>query len=652
MNNITSLINILATKVIQENPDLSKSPLSQIGDSLSFSSPLQITSALLSLSIDNNTDSLPTDDEIQQNLDKIVGAKSCEPPMVLKFRYLRDAEGNTIRPPGAWDTNEDGVVDDLDYANITSQESLLLYDANKDGVVDILDASEITAGNAPLEPYTYNGFIIEGYCDGDCADPTLQKNPSTGKCDCRKDEELPGPGHWTPRKEQCWHGGTFITWDCLEPWGTVTKEVDGKIVKSCECTLRPRNNYHYDPETCTPVCNNPREVYDSLQQACVCSHVVCRLSYFVDNEKKYVDDPNDMRTPIEGENCECTCRDPLVPVETIVTTNIGNKYLRIFCECPPQECKNGKKPIYDPKTKTCNCNCDNNITNYGQRVKEPRIDPVTGITWCCLVDDRVCQDSSVQKVSMSDIGYNGGPCDDCKCNIECPSNSKPVKRFDVKKGYICECVCNEYPEECSLPYLRTDPFGKVTVMLSPTGKDLLPCEGQIPVSPHEFTGPPCSCLCPGITPASQCGNELSYGTGILGKPGTVIDGGYNGKIDPRTCDCEIVCYDECESDNDNKPSGCKNPFQCCNYGKCDHICSDGGRCCPERIDYNKTIVKCCPPGQCCEYFDNSGNPAPGDEPIQSFAEARCVPCSGSYSNQSNLNSNSFSYNIQTTIELL
>lgn len=133
---------------------------------------------------------------------------------------------------------------------------------------------------------------------------------------------------------------------------------------------------------------------------------------------------------------------------------------------------------------------------------------------------------------------------DCCC-LDCPPNSsaKLVPNPDGPGENICKCICDSYPPECNdKDYLKTDPFGKVMVWLSPRDP-LKPCKGTIPAQDYEFTGEPCSCLCKDVNYEDICGNIPNAiapvgGNGLQSFP-------YTGKIDPRNCDCEKLCSEGC-----------------------------------------------------------------------------------------------------------
>ena len=130
------------------------------------------------------------------------------------------------------------------------------------------------------------------------------------------------------------------------------------------------------------------------------------------------------------------------------------------------------------------------------------------------------------------------------CCLDCPpgSSAKLVSNTDGPGNKKCECVCDNYPVECTEKYLRTDPYGKVKVWLSPRDPWKV-CKGTIPAKFYEFTGEPCSCLCKDINYEDICGHT----------PGAIapvdshsfVKFPYTGKIDPRGCDCEKLCSEDC-----------------------------------------------------------------------------------------------------------
>ena len=133
------------------------------------------------------------------------------------------------------------------------------------------------------------------------------------------------------------------------------------------------------------------------------------------------------------------------------------------------------------------------------------------------------------------------------CCLDCPPNStaKLVPNPDGPGENICKCICNEYPPECNdKKYLMTDPYGKAKVWLSPRDP-LKPCKGQIPAKFYEFTGEPCSCLCKNVHYNDMC-KHIPDAIAPVDSHG-LSSFPYTGKIDPRNCDCEKLCSEDCGS---------------------------------------------------------------------------------------------------------
>lgn len=240
------------------------------------------------------------------------------------------------------------------------------------------------------------------------------------------------------------------------------------------------------------------------------------------------------------------------------------------------------------------------------------------------------------------------------CCLDCPPNStaKLVPNPDGPGENICKCVCDNYPNECKdKEYLRTDPFGKARVWLSPRDP-LKPCKGQIPAKYYDFEGEPCSCLCKNVHFADMCGHipdAIPGNNGLAQFP-------YTGKIDPRNCDCEKLCSEKCSGTTpdqtiidlilenagpgsvltDGIPAGatfnsCAVPSMCCvpsdpsnieSTEECSAFCDPEQKtqCCGIRLDINENLSNlpnltfCC--GECEQCVGN-----------QSF-NARCEPIPG------------------------
>lgn len=250
------------------------------------------------------------------------------------------------------------------------------------------------------------------------------------------------------------------------------------------------------------------------------------------------------------------------------------------------------------------------------------------------------------------------------CCLDCPPNStaKLVPNPDGPGPDVCKCVCDSYPPECNdKEYLKTDPFGKAMVWLSPRDP-LVPCSGIIPARDYEFTGEPCSCLCKDIKYHEAC-SHLPKGVPRIGSNG-YPSFPYTGKIDPRKCDCEMLCSAGCDPVIPNQntidlilsqagpgsqitlhglPDGatfnnCRVPGMCCkpkvptpeagyNVGECSGFCDPEGKtqCCSIRLDHigpfrrMKNLTFCCKECEECvdtQTFNARCKPIPGCVPSQ------------------------------------
>lgn len=622
MTNPNLLIKILATRIIQEDPSLINSPLNTIDSKLFFTSEVSLSDQTLSSSIKQTVDKLPTDQEIQNNLSNIIGPKSCDAPQVLKFRYLKDPNGNIVKPP-----------------------ENVIYDTNADGLIDILDFANLISGTMSSTPYVFNNAIIESYCDGLCDDLGLKRNLVTGKCECQ-DEEIPGPGNWITKEVPCPdNNGTHIIYECPFPYSIITSIENNKTVTSCKCAISDSETYTIDPQTCQIICRDSNKIYNAQEARCVCNtHIDCSETNSLN-----------VFSPIFDEKqCSCSCNPGLVAVEYIPT---GGASVKIKCQCPDIVCDSGYQTTYNKSKSQCECVCS-------PPYKE--IIDFDGFKRCCLDDwPKNCKDSSVN------IIFN--PCATCVCAKNCPPNSKPVLTFDYEKNsLVCECECDAPPPEC-IGKIMTDSKGIAKVWLSPNPP--IPCKGTIPAEMVEIQGEPCSCLWKDVDPSvcSSIANGVppeDFKSGLPSFP-------YTGKIDPRTGLCEKICSEGCYSQNPTPETldlferygvdynnetfnNCTVPGFCCvpkpvdpddftsATSECSAFCDPEQKtqCCSKRIDIMQpfygfnNLTFCCE--ECEECVDN-----------QSW-NARCekkANCSGSYAPQLLQNISILGYNFSNSIEL-